>query len=607
MKTFLAIVVFLNLCFTAFALDPAHFTVSRVSSPYFVVDGNSAATGPLTAYVGFKITNTSSSTTYSNLKFSITSITSSVAGQNYTLTSPANGIGLAGMLAPGQSKVLYFYVNYPAHTTAQATFNYNLGDATSSSKTGSFLIYNRSSISANAGGLATQTINNQDLIGGIVYDDVTYTLGNIRNGDEADFQVSVSTQFDPSKLVLLKTEVVASTVPGIALNATDQLYFITTANQSSGSVTIRWTFRISAFNFTSLVLPYAGATSGSSNYKYAISTDLGSGTPITISSSANPLLISKTSDKTVYGPSALALFTVTIQNPGAFQISVDKITDEIPAGFSYQGLDASSAVNTANSTATPSPGSVGTVTFEGGVTSGTNISYIVPAGGSLILKYWTVAPSASASNLITNAKGFVGTTQFGLAQNTVNVSTTLPVSLISFNASLQNDKVTLRWKTSHEINSSHYEIERMNDNGTFLKIGTVNAVGSLSGEGVYTFIDSFPAVGINQYRLKMVDQDSTFEYSNVAIVQRNNNSPLLGSITPNPFKDHIRFNFLSRTNGVAEIIILDQRGLIVLKETASYTQGLNNITVSNLAKLAAGIYFLKVRTNEQVYTGKILK
>ena len=90
----------LLLCYiSASALDPAHFTIARISSPYFVVDANSPATGPRTAYVGFKITNISPSTTYSNLKLTITSVTSSIAGQNYSLTSPADGIAIAGTLS----------------------------------------------------------------------------------------------------------------------------------------------------------------------------------------------------------------------------------------------------------------------------------------------------------------------------------------------------------------------------------------------------------------------------------------------------------------------------------------------------------------------------
>src|SRR6185369_5168297 len=224
-KIFTPFVILLSI--SASALDPNHFTITRITAPYFIVDGNSPAT--LTkAYVGFEVKNNSNSaTTYSNLRFTITSIGTSVSGQNYSVVSPATGIINIGTLAPGATKVCYYYVSYPANVSPQATFNIQLSDNTVTSKTQSFVIYNRSSISANAGGTATQSFTNQDLIGGLIYDDVTYTVGNVQNADESDFQVAVSSQFDPTKITLLSTAVTASAVPGIPNGATDSLYFVT--------------------------------------------------------------------------------------------------------------------------------------------------------------------------------------------------------------------------------------------------------------------------------------------------------------------------------------------------------------------------------------------
>ena len=243
---FTAIGVFL--CTYASALNPAHFTITRVTAPYFIVDGNSPAT-ITSAYVGFEIkNNTNSAVTYANLKFTIQSIGTSVVGQNYSVLSPANGIQNVGTLSPGQSKTCFFYVSYPAAVAPQATFNIILSDNSGTSKAQSFLIFNRSSISANAGGAATQSFTNQDIIGGLVTDDVTYSVGNVQNGDETDYQVAVSQQFDPTKITLLSTQVMASTVPGIPVGATDSLYFVTGSGSNGASITIRWTFRITGYN-----------------------------------------------------------------------------------------------------------------------------------------------------------------------------------------------------------------------------------------------------------------------------------------------------------------------------------------------------------------------
>jgi uncharacterized repeat protein (TIGR01451 family) len=605
MKKILSIILSC-ICIHAYALDPSHFTVTRVTAPYFVVDANAPSTGPLTCYVGFKITNTSASTSYSAMKFTITSIGTSVVGQNYTLVSPSSGISLVGTLAAGASKVCYFYVTYPANVTPQATFNYSLSDATASSKTGSFIIVNRSAISANAGGLATQSINNEDLIGGIVYDDVTYTLGNIRNGDESDFQISVSTQFDPTKLTLLKTEVISSTVPGVAAGTLNQLYYTTTANQSTGTVTIRWTFKITGFNFTVLILPYAGATSGASNYKYAISTDLGSGTPITISSSANPLLISKTSDKTTYGANNTAIFTVTISNPGPFAISIDKITDEIPAGFSYVALDGTSQVTAVNSTSMPAAGATGTITFEGGVTAGANTSYQISTGGTLILKYTATAPSVQASNLQTTARGYIGVTQFGFAQNTVNVSTTLPVTLTAFKASWENNGVMLSWATESENNSSHFVVERNTGSG-FVAITQIAAIGNTTNSTSYSCFDSTPAPGSNVYRLKMVDADGKFKYSSVVSLFKESQGFQVNGAYPNPFANEVRLNLSVAKQQMVQFNLYDYSGQLLFSKNQSCTQGMNSVTLDNLRLLPKGAYLLSVQCEDGKSTQQLRK
>src|SRR5205814_9669269 len=103
------------------ALDPNHFTITKITAPYFIVDGNSPAT-ITQAYLGFEVKNNSNSaTTYSGLKFTITSIGTSVAGQNYSIVAPANGIVNVGTLAPGETKICYYYISYPANTTPIAT------------------------------------------------------------------------------------------------------------------------------------------------------------------------------------------------------------------------------------------------------------------------------------------------------------------------------------------------------------------------------------------------------------------------------------------------------------------------------------------------------
>ncbi|MEN9525131.1 MAG: hypothetical protein RLZZ256_515, partial [Bacteroidota bacterium] len=119
----LATTLVLLVSFSAQALNGNHFTINRITAPYFIVDGNQPATINK-AYVGFEIINHSNSAnTYSNLMFTITSVTSSVSGQNYSVLAPVSGQFAIGTLAPGESRVCYFYVAYPASVTPIGTFN----------------------------------------------------------------------------------------------------------------------------------------------------------------------------------------------------------------------------------------------------------------------------------------------------------------------------------------------------------------------------------------------------------------------------------------------------------------------------------------------------
>jgi hypothetical protein len=607
MKKNFTILLLLLLCWiSSFALDPNHFTITRITAPYFIIDGNSPAT-LTSAYVGFEVKNNSNSaTTYSNLRFTITSIGTSVTGQNYSIVSPASGITNIGTLAPGETKVCYYYISYPASTTPQATFNVQLSDLTASWKTQSLVVYNRSSISANAGGTATQSFTNQDLIGGTVIDDVTYVVGNVQNGDETDFQVAVSSQFDPTKVTLLSTRITASSVPGITAGTTDSLYFISGNGSNGATVTVRWTFKITAFNFTTYLLPCAGATSGASNYKYALNTSLGSGTPVTVSSAANPLTITKASNSPLYLTNGTATFTVVISNPGIYGVSIDSIKDQLPTGFTYVGLTGSSQVTTSNSTSVPSAGATGTIVFQGGVSS-TNTSFYIPASGSITLQYTATAPSTTAINLLTTVKDYVGITEVGSAPNTVSVSTTLPVSLLSFTAGWQRTMINLQWKTINEFNSQLIEIERKTAVGIFEKIGELSAAGFFSGENHYSFVDSLPAIGDNQYRLKLIDRDGQYKYSPVVLLYKKQTGITVLDSYPNPFANNLTVQVSADKSQPVQVRILDISGNAILIRNENCIQGTTTILLNSLSALPAGNYMLQILTADEKLLQRVVK
>src|SRR6202012_2934437 len=94
----------------------------------------------------------------------------------------------------------------------------------------------------------------------------------------------------------------------------------------------------------------------------------------------------------------------------------------------------------------------------------------------------------------------------------------LPITLLQFNGRLDNNNAVLTWSTSSEQNSKTFEIDRSFDGTVFLPIGNVAAAGNSTSTRNYTFTDPSLTRDTNYYRLKEIDLDDHFTYSNVVLV-----------------------------------------------------------------------------------------
>ncbi len=101
----------------------------------------------------------------------------------------------------------------------------------------------------------------------------------------------------------------------------------------------------------------------------------------------------------------------------------------------------------------------------------------------------------------------------------------LPVELIDFSTSLENEKVKLEWTTASEKDSKHFEVQKSNDGVDFETISQMDAAGNSDTKIDYLAYDEKPFLGDNYYRLKQVDLDGKFKYSAVEVV-RFSNSPI---------------------------------------------------------------------------------
>lgn len=177
--------------------------------------------------------------------------------------------------------------------------------------------------------------------------------------------------------------------------------------------------------------------------------------------------------------------------------------------------------------------------------------------------------------------------------------TQLPVELNYFTASCIDNKVLLKWTTLSELNNSHFEIEKSDDAINWSKTGSILGNGNSAEPKHYQFTDDENFNGKKYYRLKQVDYDGTFAYSDIIINSCTNiNIPAI-HIFPNPITEsiYIQYAFEQEQQSI-EYSIIDDLGRIIQSELIDIkTQtnaGLIQIPASNLA---SGVYIIKITTN----------
>lgn len=213
-----------------------------------------------------------------------------------------------------------------------------------------------------------------------------------------------------------------------------------------------------------------------------------------------------------------------------------------------------------------------------------------------------IIPSNSGADLVHGANGYVlqaditGFSSFYFASGNIS----LPLDLLSFTGTLQNNsKALLKWKTENEINTSHFVVERSIDGVNYSAIGTVTALGTASNTGTldYSLLDE--EAGAQQslvlyYRLKMVDIDQAYKYSNIV---RLSLADITGKImvSPNPVSSKVSVNVYAPADLNIQWSLLDNTGRILLRGSSLLSKGPGNNFTIDMHKLPAGSYYLSVK------------
>jgi len=194
---------------------------------------------------------------------------------------------------------------------------------------------------------------------------------------------------------------------------------------------------------------------------------------------------------------------------------------------------------------------------------------------------WTDGSSGWSNNV--NLEGF---TYFSYTHLT---DVPLPVELSYFRGQQYGGSIHLEWETLSEMNADYFDLERRSDdNNAFTSIGRLRSAGTSSSVTQYQFVDRNPSSGLNYYRLKQVDFDGKFAYSDVVTIDYANSKEGV-SIYPTLVEDFIFFN---SPREIDQIFIYDTNGRKI--ETFD---GFGDFPSLNVANLNPGVYLLVVQND----------
>jgi hypothetical protein len=183
----------------------------------------------------------------------------------------------------------------------------------------------------------------------------------------------------------------------------------------------------------------------------------------------------------------------------------------------------------------------------------------------------------------------------------------LPVELTSFAAKkFDEDKVKLNWRTQTEVNNYGFNVERKANSGQWEKVGFVNGNGNSNSPKEYSYIDNNLFGGSKFfYRLKQVDNDGQFEYSDLVKVEVIPNKFGLSQNYPNPFNPGTTIRFSIPEAGNVKLNVFNSLGEEVANLADEFREaGIYNINF-DAKNLSSGMYIYRIEAGNFVQTRKM--
>lgn len=179
----------------------------------------------------------------------------------------------------------------------------------------------------------------------------------------------------------------------------------------------------------------------------------------------------------------------------------------------------------------------------------------------------------------------------------------LPVKLMKFDGSYGVEGNMLKWETAAELNSAYFAVERASDAKHFTEIRKVLASKTSSISNRYHFTDSKYSLGLNYYRLRMVDQDGSRAYSNIVAIDALNLRKL--KYFPNPVHTILNIELPDVTLNEVNMKIINISGQVVMEKGKVET--VNGALIQDVSRLGTGLYQVVISDGKSAYNFSVVK
>ena len=233
-------------------------------------------------------------------------------------------------------------------------------------------------------------------------------------------------------------------------------------------------------------------------------------------------------------------------------------------------------------------------------------------------KWWRIAGQYTASStgnitisvLDTRAGGLNNYSIDDICFRSCTNCATLPLHRLELTTTLNGNTVGLKWLAENEMNTSQFIVERSTNGVAYEQVGMKPAGGLTNILTEYRSTDdiqSLSSASIIYYRIRAVDNDGKYAYSNIVTVRLSKKAGI--QIWPSPFNDYLSISYNAAGSTQVSVDIVNSVGKSVSLNSYQVNRGLNQLSVSGLEKLSAGIYYIRITDNNtnETYIQKLIK